>query len=241
MKQENDVIVDSREVNKKRKSSLFGIVFLIWFFGSIFGLMYFSKINVYYTVMIFGQYFLVFGMIPILSTKGKERLIGVPFVLVGACAVIIPYLMMHPELINANIVWDSVIPLLLILAFVIAGLAMVVLPIKHKKELESRCTELVSATIVDYKSTRGENGRVYSPIYSFYFNNREYKASNEMYSNIGLKEVGTMVDLKVNPNNPYEFLDGAVHIKFIVILGILFLFVSVPVLIYILNTLQFAA
>ena len=239
MKEEDKVIIDAREIKKKRKSSFWGMVFIIWFIASIVGLMYFSKINGYYTVMIFGQYFFVFGLIPLTQSEGKEKLISVPFLLVGLCAIIIPFLMMNPDLLKVTIIWESVIPFLLICAFVIAGIVMVIFPIKHKKELERKCTLAVEATIVDYRSTRGEHGNLYAPVYSFNLNNKEYKVSTNVYSNIGLKEIGTIVDIKVNPENPEEFLYGANSMTMVVIMGALFLLVSVPVLIYILNTFTF--
>ena len=239
MKERNDVIVDSKEIKQNRRSSLLGAIFLIWFFGSIIGIMYFSKINGYYSVMLFGQYFLVFGIFPLTQSEGKEKLMGVPFLLVGLCAVIIPFLMLHPELLNVSIVWDSVIPLLFMLAFVIAGIVMIVFPIKHKKDLERKCSSIVPAIIVDYRSTRGEDGELYSPVYGFNFNNKEYRVSKEFYTNIGLKPIGTVIDLKINPENPEEFLDSSNGTITIEIMGIIFLLVSVPILVHILSTFTF--
>ena len=111
------------------KSCFIGIIFLIWFIGSIVSMLYLSNINEYYAIMIFGQYFLVFGMIPLLKEKGMEKLICVPFILVGLCCIVIPYLIMNSSVLSISLNWDAIIPILLILAFVVAGFAMIFVPI----------------------------------------------------------------------------------------------------------------
>ena len=69
MKEENDVIIQPKERRKKSASSLFGIVFLVWFIGSIILMLnFFGKEQVHYGIMMFGQYFLVFGLIPLFGS-----------------------------------------------------------------------------------------------------------------------------------------------------------------------------
>lgn len=137
MKEENDVIIDPKERNKKKASNFVGILFLVWFFASIIGMIYFAeKEQAYYVIMIFGQYFLVFGSIAFFNCEGKEKLSSMPFILVGLACIIIPFLMMHPEIFNVSINWEAVIPLLMILIFVITGLALIILPILHKIKLK---------------------------------------------------------------------------------------------------------
>lgn len=226
--------------NNSLKGKIIGTLFLIWFIGSIVGLMYFSKINGYYTIMIFGQYFLVFSVIPLINSKGMEKLFGVPFALVGLACIIIPYVMMHPELVSFTIVWDSVIPLLLILAFIIAGLAMIIIPKKREQRLNKVCNVTVFATITSHDYTYSDKGtKLYAPIYSFEFNKQKYEISNNQYTNIGVKPVGTIVELKINPNNPKEFLDNSSFSKLIIVMGVIFLIISAPIFIYMLTTLQF--
>ena len=62
-------------------------------------------------------------------------------------------------------------------------------------------------------------------------------ASN-LARNVGIKKVGTVVKLKINPDNPEEFLDkGALGVLFV--LGIMFLVVSVPGLVLFLQNANF--
>ncbi len=237
MKEENDVIINPKEKNKKKMSNLLGVLFLIWFLGSIIGMIYFSaKEQSHYVVMIFGQYFLVFGMIAFFNCKGKERLSSMPFIVSGLACIIIPFLMLHPELFDVSINWDAIIPLLAILVFVIAGLALIILPILHKRKSERICTKIVNATIIDYLHEKNDRTDVYCPVYTFKFNNKEYKVSSNFYTNFDLKPVGSIVELKINPNDPEEIWENATNLSFSIILGILFLVVSVPILLFMLMT-----
>ena len=241
MKEENDVIIQPKERRKKSASSLFGIVFLVWFIGSIILMLnFFGKEQVHYGIMMFGQYFLVFGLIPLFASEGKEKLISVPFVLVGLGCIIIPYLMMHPELLRVSIIWEAVLPIIFMLVFIGAGLAMVFLPILNRRELEKKCTVLVDATISEYLSHRYEDVTVYCPVYSFEYMNKKYKVDDNFYSNFNIRPEGTVVKLRINPLDPKEFFDASSkNSNFIVLLGGLFLVVSVPVLMFILMTFQF--
>ena len=55
-----------------KKGKMFGTLFLIWFIASMIGIIYFAEKNTYYTVMLFGQYFFIFGLIPLFS-KGPGK------------------------------------------------------------------------------------------------------------------------------------------------------------------------
>lgn len=109
---------------EKIKNTIISVIFIIWFVGSIVAMFALPK----YCIMIIGQYFLVFGILPMFG-KGKGKIIGIPFILVGLSCIIVPYLMMQPEINGVVIDWDAVIPLLIIIAFVLAGLALIIIPI----------------------------------------------------------------------------------------------------------------
>ena len=224
--------------NKKGKWNIFSILFLVWFFGSIISLFFVSEKNPHIAVIIFGQYFFVFGLIPLFA-KGDGKWISIPFLAIGLACIIIPILKMNPHLLSVTINWDAVVPLLIILSFVIVGLCMVIIPILIKKRKEKKCIYHVFATIVGHETTYGDSGELYAPIYKYEYNKKTYEVCTEMYSNIGVKEVGTIIDLMINPDNPKEFIDNNNFSKTAIIMGILFLIASVPVLIYILSTMEF--
>ena len=218
----------------EKKNSIFskiiGFIFIIWFVGSIISLFIFQK----YAVMIFGQYFFVFGLIPLFQAEKFEKLISIPFLLIGLGCIIIPFLMMHPEILNAEINWDYIIVLCLLSCFIIAGLCMIIIPIIRHKRLKEKCSITVSATITDYLTNYdSEHGTIYCPVYEFEFNKKKYQVNNNMYSNFNLQPKGTVIDLKINPDNPEEFLDNESVSTLAIILGIIFLIVTIPITIYV--------
>ena len=229
----------NEQPNDSKIGRIVGIIFLIWFFASMGAMFYFSKVNTYYTMMIFGQYFLVFGIIPFLG-KVKNRIIGVPFMLVGLACIIIPYLMMKPEINGIVINWDAVIVLLFIIAFILSGLAFILIPIIRTRQLKIRCSIEVVATIVKHRTTYSNSGnRLLCPIYEFQFNGKKYKVMNNQYTNIDVKPIGTLVNLKINPDNPEEFLDKGVSLTVCVFIGLCFLIISIPILIIVVKNVNF--
>ena len=234
MKEENDVIVDVKRKKQEKRTGFLGILFILWFFGSIVAMMYFAQIkNEYYTIMTFGQYFLVFSIFPLKGSKGKEKLLGVPFLLIGIGLIVIPLCIMNPQWFNEEKNWESIIGILGILVFVLAGLAMVVLPEIEKRRLKKACTENVDAIIIENLTTYTDKGKtLYCPVYKFSYYNEEYEVCNNFYTNIGVKPVNTSVELKINPDNPKEFLSGKMN-NFAVVqfMGIVFLMISVPIFI----------
>ena len=235
LKEMNERNLNGEEhLKNEKKGKLLGIIFLIWFFTSLIAMFVLSEKNPYYMVMVFGQYFLVFGTI-VLFSKGDHKWIAILPVLVGLACIIVPFLMLNPLILDFKINWDIVIPLLIISIFIIVGAAMVIFPILRKKKMEKLCTHHVFATIIDHDITSGDSGELYAPIYKYEFNKETYEVCTNVYSNVGVKPVGTIVDLMINPNKPKEFLDESFGFtKGIVIMGIFFLLVSVPMFVLIL-------
>lgn len=237
MKEENDVIVD---IDKKRKTKIgriLSIVFIIWFIASIGAMLVLAEINPLYSVIIFGQYFLIFGFIPIKNGVGKEKLVGVPFLLIGLCCIFIPLFILYPELLSKQINWDMVIPILGILGFIFSGIAMLVLPAMKKRRLKKVCTETVSATIVRYETIRNKGKVLYCPVYRIKYWEGEREISENFYSNLVKREIGKEIELKINPDNPEELMTllKLHQLNFIQLLGMIFLAATIPILILIIN------
>ena len=228
-----DTLMQSdKNVPEKPFEKILGKLFLVWFIGSIIALVVLSEINVYYTGMVFGQIFLVFGLV-IPKGEAKDWLISIPFILVGLACLIIPFFILHPELLNREIDWDRVIVTLVLSAFVIAGLAVVIIPVLKYKRLKKVCTVSVTAKIVEYLSRYSDGKKLYCPIYEFDFDGKKYNVSKNVYTNIGVSPVGTLIDMKINPNDPNEFLNKEPSSIVLLIIGIMFLFISVPALIFV--------
>lgn len=221
-------------------SKIMGIIFIVWFVCSIIAMLYLSKINTYYTIMIFGQYFFVFGFIPLKHAEGLDKLIGAPFILVGLGAMVIPYLIMNPVLLPFNIIWESLLAVLLFFLFILAGFALLLIPIINNNKLKKVCTLTVNANIIRYNKILSDKGRrLYCPVYYFEFNNQKYEVTNNKYSNFGNEPVETMVNLKINPNNPYQFMDNRKVGKLLTYIGIIVLVIFIPLFIFMINTIQF--
>lgn len=120
-------------------SKIFGIVFIIWFIGSIVAMIVLSNMGkVEYTVMLFGQYFLVFGIIAFFgkSVDGSNpKPIGLIFASIGLACIIIPYLVAHPELLPAMINWENVIILSVLLIFMLVGVGICLLLVKQREKI----------------------------------------------------------------------------------------------------------
>ena len=240
MKKDSDVIVNMNEKKKEWKSAFLVIFFLIWFMGSLAAMSYFAEYNSDYTIMIIGQFFLVFGSIPLFVNKGKDKLASVPFILIGLGCMIFPYLKIHSELFAISISWNSVINLLSISIFVIECLSMIIIPIWSSKILAKNCTVYVEAKISEYMHDLDEGVDVYCPIYSFKYLDKTYKVTDNFYSNFSLKATGDVVKLKINPDNPEEFVDvSSKNWSLMIVIGIWFLIFSVPLFIYALMDLKF--
>lgn len=192
------------EEKKRKRSKFLGILFIIWFVASIVGLLIFQ--GTLYCVMIFGQYFLVFGLIPLFAAEKLEKMISIPFLLVGICCIVIPYLIMNPHLIPKEVDWDKVIIILILCGFILAGLFTIIFTLGKRNHLKKVCTDEVNATVVGYDTTRSDNGNtLYSPVYGFWYNGKDWNVHNNSYSNVGVPEIGQAYVLKVNPENPEEF------------------------------------
>lgn len=120
-------------------SKIFGIVFIIWFIGSIVAMIVLSNMGkAEYTVMLFGQYFLVFGIIAFFgkSVDGSNpKPIGLIFASIGLACIIIPYLVAHPELLPAMINWENVVILSVLLIFMLVGVGICLLLVKQREKI----------------------------------------------------------------------------------------------------------
>lgn len=234
MDEEEPIISD--EHNSSKKISIGGWIFLIWFIGSMIAMPYLFSINPNYGVMMFGQYFLVFGIIFLKAAKkSEERVIPILFGLIGLSCIIIPYLMMKPEVDGIEINREIVFKLLCVCVFVLGGLMAVFMPIIRIKNLKGKCTIEVEATIIKNDFIYNGRHKTYCPVYEFEFNGKKYEVKNNQYTNIYVKPVGTIVNIKVNPDNPEEFLGKEVGSIGSIVMGVITLIVSIPLLIIVLK------
>ena len=91
--------------------------------------------------------------------------------------------------------------------FAVVGIVMIVFDVLKRR----KCSERVSAECVsvDSHSSRGSNGkrsRTYSPTWEIEYNGRRITLSSNNYSSKYVA-VGHHRTLRINPDNPEEYLD----------------------------------
>lgn len=188
--EENILSVTSNN-NDSPFSKLFGFFFLLWFFGSIIGMIYYFDNNPTIGFMIFGQCFFVFGLLALFS----KVLIGLLFAILGLGFIIIPILLKFPDILPVVVNWEFLGVLAFGLAFSIAGLILFFLPFIINKSVKKRCTNLVSASVIKVLDVKK------IPVYEYNFNNRVYKVKGNSDKECYL---GENVQLMINPDSPRE-------------------------------------
>lgn len=201
--------------NGKNKTSdaIISIVFLVWFVASIGLLVYFAKTGkTALTLAVFGQYFLVFGIIGLVSTISNNgfKLRCLPillFPLVGlggiAGGIIIQY---GSDEFKKRCI--DAVPMIFILLFIVIGACLIIGGLYSALYLKLTCTEYVYAECIEVKKQYNSNrSEVYCPVYSFNYNGQNYMVCNETYTNRFIPAVGQSYELYINPNNPMNIYE----------------------------------
>lgn len=202
-------------MNEKEKYSvgqkIFGVVFMIWFVASLVGIIYFTgKENTAFAILIFGQYFFVFGIVGICSGG---------LTLKTSWILLFPAVGLVVMICSGLFIWGSdditdqltnLLPVMLISLFIVIGIGMVLGPIVNEKALKKRCTYQIIAKCVRLNKSYMGSGiddvrkEVYAPVFSYYFRGNEYEIGYDVYKSYGNPEVNDSVEIFINPDNPSE-------------------------------------
>lgn len=164
-----------------------GIVFIIWFFGSIFAAAAFSEKNEVLTFIILGQIFLGCGIFVLL----KKASIGWLLVLIGGGIIGWNLLVMYPEIIPFGIELETLEMLLGgLFAFGLSLEVNIVSKIKFKR----RCSVQVGANVINMVED------LY-PVYEYEYNGKNYKV--RVGENKKLSK-GQHITIRINPEKPKE-------------------------------------
>lgn len=194
--------------NVKRKNNVsdspfhrvLSVIFIIWFVGSIFGSIYFFGVNQYMGFLIFGQFFLVMGLIAVFNKVP----IGWIFVLAGLGLIIIPTFIKYSDLLSFKVNWEFFGILTAGIFFTLCGLGMFFIPIINSKKLKKRCSLNIYAKVININ-------KLNCPVYEYNVSGKRYRVAgqkNEKHS------LGENVQLNVDPNEPrdifyeYSFKDN---------------------------------
>lgn len=224
-----DIYTVNKEEIMKPKSPkeimkiVLGIIFLIWFFASLGLIFYFDDINQYYMIICFGQYFLIFGIIALCNKVWP----GIIFTIVGSVLIIVPILMMNP---NLNFNWDKIIPIIGLIGFILVGIGLMVVPTIIKKVKEKKTSFKLSAKVIKLNEADDNNTKLFAPVYEYSFNNKIYQKEADIYTNVNIPNIGEIVEIMINPNNPEEIYVKEANKTIIIILfimGLLFVVMSI--------------
>lgn len=151
------------------------------------------------------------------------------------------------KLRSGNNLNPKFIPIIFLVVSVILSVAGAIALSYHKIKSYS-CTESVTATVIEnlygHSEIKRTNKRrhistehaVYRPIFRFTYNGVEYDVVSNTASNPPKFEVGDIVELKINPENPREFYapaDRTTNFIGIIFLGISGVFFIVCIIIYV--------
>ncbi len=173
---------------------------IIWAIVSIILMFYFSGLNqVTFTLMTFGQLFIVIGIILIT----KKQIYGFVSLITGIGCVILPAINQWGYLLNINFKQDNIFPIMLTTGITILGLAMIYIPNKIEKIYKKKYSIVVEAEIKEFKEIKVNNNEIaYAPIYKYTFLDDEYEQCYERYRKNNLPQIGTKENIRVNPANP---------------------------------------
>ena len=217
---------------------LIGIAFLSWFVLSIVGLIVSAKVGQPgWTAILFGQYFVVFGMVGLVSEikSGFRHPIMIIFAVIGFWVVICGFLWQFgDEVLKENVVYH--IPNMMAGVFMLVGIPLLVQIVVEKLE-QKKCTYAVQGKCVEVKwhygsSSNGGSTKTYCPVYEYYYNGRTYTGSQGVYTNIIRVSEGEYREIFLNPDKPEIFYEKQMSRTFNVVsffLGVIFVAVSIVV------------
>lgn len=218
---------------------IFSVVFLIWFVLSLGALIATAKLQALgWTAIVFGQYFVVFGVAGLINEikAGFRHPIIIVLPLVGFTVVISGLLWQFGnEVMKGNVVKH--IPNMVAGVFLFVGILLLVQIVIDKLE-QKKCTCAVQGKCVDVKwhysnSSDGRSQKTYCPVYEYYYNGQTYTGSQEIYTNLISVSEGEYRELFINPEKPTVFYEKGMSSTYNImslILGVIFVAVGVIVI-----------
>lgn len=178
------------------------IVFLI--IGFMIGFFYcmFTERTIL-ALILFGSIFLVSGICSLLY----KQISGIVIAIIGILLIAIPILIINPEIINFTINWDVVLPIMLGLAFFLAGLFVIYSGFKETKSIGG-ISKNVRAKVIGYNEI---DGVIKATKLEYTYDNKKYT----LYKPIDgeLPSVGSNIDIEINSLNPDKLYNDESYVK----------------------------
>lgn len=222
------------------KDWIVGILFVLWFFGSFAGFLLVAKAGMtWFAATVFGQIFLVIGIMVVVEGIKKKNLAPVflIFVYVGLLACIIGVVgEFGGEATKEQMI--GLLPTLAISIFLFMGIllfANAVMLAQNKKKctvpLRAKCVEIKQK--IGATETSGNQRRtryVYCPVFEYTYNDRLYRVDNGMYTSMLSVAEGGNYNVMINPNKPEQYFEESEYVSnnsTSIIIGIIFVVCSV--------------
>ena len=181
-------------------------------------------------VTIFGQFFLVMGIVAIIAGIMSKSFqpIALIFPLIGiACIVGGCIFQFGSETVIKHA--NEALPYLFLAVFFIIGVSMILITYVASQRRHKRCDHCICATCVEVKSQYHKGKRTNCPVYEAYFREETILLCNNRYSNINRVEVRETREVYLNPEKPTDFyapMEEKATIIFTYVMGGLFAVVA---------------
>lgn len=225
---------DEKESHSIIGSKGIGIVFCVWFFGSIVAALFAGKAGQGgWVAFCLGQIFFVIGIMVVYKQIKEDAFEPIFFVfsIVGFFMMVCGFLWQT----GADAMRDSVVnmvPFLLLGLFLVVGILIVISALIGKNR-QSQCTVAVLGKCVEVKWTyrsSGDSGSMfYCPVYEYAYNGRFYTGCEEVYVAEDCVAEGEYREIFINPAKPeqiYEKGRGESANSILLGLGLVFIAMS---------------
>lgn len=182
----------------KEKMGFYGWLIISWFICSFAALMYLGYVERGVELMlIFGHYFLVFGIMIVLSNKGVKNLSWLFIIGIAFMGIVVFY----PDIIKININPDNL--MFIVMGAIFAGAGILVYFITTGELGDKPEYQDVQAIVNGYVNGRK---RMVACTYEYEINGIKYNNKDNYYTNVNVPKLGSIVHLRVDPNNPNLFV-----------------------------------
>lgn len=217
----NEALMIESTKGQNKGDKLVGALVLIWFFLSIGSLLYLASLErTVELLVVFGHYFLVFGIMVLISNFKKINTDAAFKILFSLGIVFVLYIDFLSDGIKIKMNKDMFGFFVLGSIFFVTGIGMLISVIK--KNILARGIK-IQATVCAHK----KDGDASTCVYEYDYNGYHYKYCDNYYTTDEKPAIGSVQTIKVNPGGSnetnYSLLFMAIPF---ILMGGLFVFVS---------------
>ena len=193
-------------------SLILSFIFLLWFVASVVGMVYVSRSAElsWLSPVILGQVFLVIGtagLIVMLRAKKKDLWIDIAAIVVGAIIVVLP-LIYHYGSEQTKAAITAHIHTLAGAGLLIAGLCGTLAAFTGQKRAAEKYSTTVEGICIERKTRLGSGGTVlHCPVYEITLNGETLRMEKEVYSNVGVPQIGESRTLYISENDLDSYVE----------------------------------